>query len=81
MSTSTASAGLVLVLQELSLLNVNRLIAPIYQEYSAAVEDLDLEMGPNELDTDVDMDAESETESETETVMGTYEAGEEGGEW
>jgi len=38
-------------------------------------------MGLNELDTDVDMDAESETESETETVMGTYEAGEEGGEW
>lgn len=53
-------------------------LVPIYQEYSAAVEeDLDLEMGPNELDTDVDMDAESETE----TVMGTYEAGEEGGEW
>lgn len=57
-------------------------LVPIYQEYSAAVEeDLDLELGPNELDTDVDMDAESETESETETVMGTYEAGEEGGEW
>lgn len=57
-------------------------LVPIYQEYSAAVEeDLDLEMGSTELDTDVDMDAESGTETETETVMGTYEAGEEGGEW